>query len=130
MRKLFVLSLFALALFAGAEGQPSKDWVPLNPDADWNNFEADEIVIFQGVLKFEEDPDTISFVQRFNPFKLEFTNDVVPKPKGSTLDVYGRSPVLKEYVGQKVCIKGKRERMEVEGVMFDEIWPTAIRLDS
>ncbi len=124
------MSLFALALFAGAEGQPSQDWVPLNPEADWNKFECDEIVVFQGVLKYEEDPETISFVQRFNPFKLELTSKVTLQPKDDQLDVYGRSPVLKDYVGRKVCIKGKRERMEIEGVMFDEIWPTAIRLDS
>lgn len=120
MRKALLLTTISLALVSGGAAQPSKEWVKVNPEADWNNFPESEIQEFEGCLEVDEESETISFVMRFNPFKLKMDR--------ARLDVYGRSPVLEEYVGKQVVIRGKRVQDEIEGQVFDEIWPVSIKL--
>lgn len=128
MKKLLLLSLLTFALVSGSHGEPTSEWVELHPDADWNKFDHDETQIFEGLLEYEEDPETISFIMRFNPYKLVLVQPGEnPGPGHLRLDVYGRSPDLKPFVGKRVQIEGKREQMEVEGAFFDEIWPARVR---
>ncbi len=128
MKKLLILSFLTLALTSGTHGEPKSEWVELHLDADWNKFEKDETQIFEGILEYVEDPETISFVMRFNPYKLALVQPGEEPSSGSLrLDVYGRSPDLKPFVGKRVQIEGKREQMEVEGTFFDEIWPARVR---
>jgi hypothetical protein len=122
MKRRLALGLFALALTSATQGQPPHDAIKLNVGADWNQFAPEEVQEFEGVLLVEEDPETVSFVMRFNPYKLKLS-----APADKTLDVYGRDPKLKPFVGRQVTISGKRVQDEIEGVFFDEIWPVTIR---
>lgn len=97
----------------------AQDWVQTNPEADWNKFPKEDRVVFEGLLEEVEEPE-FSFVMRHNPYRLQQGQQA--------LDVYGRSPVLKDFVGCTVEIEGKRVKTEVEGRLFDEIWPVRIRL--
>ena len=121
MKRALFLTLLALAMTSGGRAEPSQKWVELHPDADWNKFSSEEIQEFTGCLELEPNPETISFVMRFNPYKL------ATQGSKERLDVYGRAPELETFVGRQVVIRGKRVQSEVEGVLFDEIWPTAIR---
>lgn len=117
MKWTLLLPLLVLSLFSSSMAH---DWVLTNPDAEWNKFPEQERVVFKGTLEDVGESQEFSFVMRHNPYRLRGEEGV--------LDVYGRSPVLTEFVGRMVEIEGKRVRTEVEGRLFDEIWPVRIRL--
>lgn len=109
-------------LCGGANAEEGGGWIELHPEADWNNFSEDELRTFVGVVEHQPEGDQISFVMRYNPFKLRRT-----EPEG-VLDIYGRSEKLKQFIGKRVEIRGKLEMLRVEGRQFIEIWPVKVRL--
>jgi len=81
---------------------------------EYNKVQANEET-FSGTLTFEEQKDA-STLMRYTPYKLD------------GVGVYVGSKDLKEYVGKKVEIVGKKNSFELEGQAVTEIWPVKIRL--
>ena len=126
--RFFLLAL-CVALFAaiapfharGEEAAPQKDteWRELFADDkgyhdEYNKIQAKEET-FSGVLTYEEEKNP-STLMRWTPFKLD------------GVGVYVGSQDLKEYVGKKVEIVGKKNSFALEGQVVTEIWPVKIRV--
>ncbi len=116
-------SVQALSDFVDCRQDYVMDWLELHPKATWNDFDPSELERFEGRVVRASRPGKFTFVQRFNPYRL--------KMKNRTLEIYGDAPWLREHVGERVLLEGKRVQMAVEGRVFNEIWPTrACSLDS
>jgi hypothetical protein len=109
------------ALYAKDEATPPKEgeWKEVFPGDkgyldSYNKVTAKEET-FSGVLKYEEQKGA-STLMRWTPYKLD------------GVGVYVGSKDLKEYVGKKVEIIGKKNSFELEGQVVTEIWPVKIRL--
>jgi hypothetical protein len=111
-----------LILFMGCQKkvEPGK-WEPLFADATWNKFPAEELRDYAGTIKHFPATKEHSLLQRYNPYKLILNSR-------ETVDIYcGGSNLLRTYVDRKVILRGKVVELEVEGELFREIWPTAIK---
>ncbi|MBI3926823.1 MAG: hypothetical protein HY319_14900 [Armatimonadetes bacterium] len=115
--KRWILLFFLLSIMS-AVADHGKGWTELEPVQP----PSDETVQqFRGTLRHVPDPNEISFVMRYNPYKLELE-------PGVTQDVHYHGDDLKKLVGKKVVFEGYRVQMEVEGQNFDEIWPLRVKL--
>lgn len=127
-RNRFVLlglcvALFAAVTVAGARGDEAAP-----KEAEWREIFADDKgyldeykkvqapeETFSGTITYEEQKGA-STLMRWAPYKLD------------GVGVYTGSKDLKEYVGKKVEIIGKKNSFELEGQVVTEIWPVKIRL--
>lgn len=117
---LAVYLLFILAAGCQKKVEPGK-WEPLFPEATWNKFPAKEFKDYAGTIRYLPATKEQSHLQRYNPYKLELNSR-------ETVDIYcGGSNVLKKFADRKVIIRGKVVDLEMEGVLFREIWPVAIK---
>lgn len=117
---LMFTMLFILTMGCQKKVEPGK-WEPLFKDATWNKFPAEELTDYAGTIKYVPPKKEHSFVQRYNPYKLILNSR-------ETVDIYcGSSNALKVYIDRKVVLRGKVVELEVEGELFREIWPTAIK---
>jgi len=132
--RFFLLAL-CVALFAAiqARGSDAKEeqsdgrgltpapteWRELFADDKGYHDEYDKIQAkeetFSGTLTYEEEKNP-STLMRWMPFKLD------------GVGVYVGSQDLKEYVGKKVEIVGKKNSFALEGQVVTEIWPLKIRV--
>lgn len=98
------------------------NWVDLWKNESWNKLQKDEKAEqFTGVIVKEQEQG-MSFMQRFNPYKLK-TDD------GKKIDIYsGETDDLKSYVGKKVTLEGKSQKFELEGKDVFEIWPNKLKV--
>jgi hypothetical protein len=100
--------------------EPGK-WEPLFANATWNKFPAEELRDFAGTIKHFAPTKEHGYVQRYNPYKLVLNSK-------ETVDIYcGGSNELRNYIDRKVILRGKVVELEVEGELFEEIWPSAIK---
>lgn len=102
--------------------EPVSEWIEVFAEQEWHDSQADEVSTFSGTLTHVPGDSQPSFVMRYNPYKLELSS-------GDGLrDVYcGSSDELLPFVGAPVEIQGRLVIMEVEGQVFNEIWPVRIR---
>jgi hypothetical protein len=114
-------ALFSALNARGDEAAPKAgEWREIFADDkayldEYNKVKANEET-FSGTLTFEEQ-EGASTLMRYTPYKLD------------GVGVYtGTKEVLKEYVGKKVEIIGKKNSFELEGQAVTEIWPVKIRL--
>lgn len=99
---------------------PGDGWIELFPDQDWNDFPAESVLTFRGILIYQEADTLPSYVMRFNPYRLEMEEQV--------MEIYmGSSDVLHPLVGEDIEIRGMVLTICVEGHLFVEIWPTEYR---
>lgn len=118
------VALFAAVTVAGARGDEASP----PKEAEWREIFADDKgyldeyskvkaaeETFTGTLTYEEQKGA-STLMRWAPYKLD------------GVGVYTGSKDLKEYVGKKVEIIGKKNSFELEGQVVTEIWPVKIRL--
>jgi hypothetical protein len=118
----FLIACALLVLFAGCQKkvEPGK-WEPLFEDATWNKFPAEELKDYAGTIAHSPPTKEQRLAQRYNPYKLILNSR-------ETVDIYCcGSNALKAYVDRKVILRGKVVELEVEGELFREIWPTAIK---
>ena len=109
-----------LAMACQKKVEPGK-WEQLFEEATWNKFPTEELKDYAGVIQYFPPTKEHTFVQRYNPFKLVLNSR-------ERVDIYcGGSNALKIYVDRKVIVRGKVVELEVEGELFREIWPTAIK---
>lgn len=125
LKSLTCLCVFALMVSCSGnmattvqdEKTDSGQWVELFEAESWNKFEANELAVFWGIVKYVPAKNEPNFVQRYNPYRL------------GELEIYcGSSDALGGYVGKEVEIKGKKVVTSLEGAEFEEIWPSMIRI--
>jgi hypothetical protein len=116
--KIIILIFLFLSVLAVNE------WHVLFPNEEYNKFKESEKQIFTGIIQKFEPTEEVSFIQRFNPYKLQ-TQD------GKTIDIYigVDEKELNSYLGKKVSLKGKIASYELEGSQVVEIVPSDIKLE-
>ncbi len=127
---ILLAATILLACACPRESAPSQEphapsqWVELFADEPWNDLPEGQGEIWSGTVRCVPGDSQPSFVMRYNPYKLE-------DGTGGFTDIYcGGSDELAPFVGSPVDIEGRLETLEVEGVVFVEIWPARIRPSS
>ncbi len=117
---LILIIFFILTMGCQKKVEPGK-WEPLFEDATWNKFPAEELTDYAGTVKYVPPTKEDFLLQRYNPYKLMLNSR-------ETVDIYcGNSQALKIFIDRKVVLRGKVVELEMEGELFREIWPTAIK---